>query len=143
MKNTIQKMLLVALIATANLAAGQTNPQAKPRVKIKVTIGTMASQCERGFAICIYPIFTFRTAYIGIYEADGKEYLCVQKQGMSDEVMNEFTSAPFIPFDFDLEFTEEQTRNLGYTGTFTILKGKYPIEEQDEYFIIPIKTRHE
>lgn len=143
MKNTIQKMLLVALIATANLSYGQTNPEVKPKRKFKVTIGTAQTNCESGLSIC----FTFenihRIANIGIYEVNGKEYLCVQKQGMSDEVMNEFTSAPFIPFDFDLEFTEEQTRNLGYTGTFTILKGKYPIEEQDEYFVIPIKTRHE
>ena len=143
MKNTITKMLIVALMATANLSYGQTNPQAKPRVKIKVTIGTMASQCESGFAICIYPVFTMRTAYIGIYETNGKEYLCVQKKGLIDEVMDEFTSAPYIPFTYDLVFSEEQTRGLGYSGTLTILRGNYPIEQQDEYFVIPIKTRHE
>jgi predicted esterase YcpF (UPF0227 family) len=143
MKNTISKMLFVALIAAANLSYGQTNPEVKPKRKIKVTIGTAQTNCESGFSICFSFENIHRIANIGIYEVNGKEYLCVQKQGMNDEVMDEFTSAPYIPFTYDLVFSEEQTRALGYSGTFTILRGNYPIEQQDEYFVIPIKTRHE
>lgn len=143
MKNTIQKMLLVALIATANLSAGQTNPQAKPKFKLKVRIATESSGCESGIGICLQPVYHYRTATVGITEVNGKTHLCIERENLDPILYDELSMARSFPIYTDIICDEETTAKFGYTGQLTFQKGIYTIEINENHFIIPIKIKTE
>jgi hypothetical protein len=143
MKNTITKMLIVALMAAANLSYGQTNPQVKPKFKHKVRIATESSGCESGIGICFQRVYDYRTATVGITEVNGKTHLCIERANLNPALSDELMLARSFSFLSDVECDEETTSKFGYYGRLTFLKGNYPIEASENYYIIPIKIKTE
>jgi hypothetical protein len=143
MKNSITKMLFVALIAAANLSYGQTNPDAKPKFKHKVRIATESSGCESGIGICFQRVYDYRTATVGITEVNGKTHLYIERENLDPILSDELSMARSFPIYTDIICDEATTAKFGYTGQLTFLKGIYTIEFNENHIIIPIKIKTE
>lgn len=143
MKKTIFIVLLLTGLFQHQHSYAQTQTAERKKTS-RIRIASIYEDCIRGLALCITigPLSN-RDVFFGIERINGKEQLCLYKEGMSDAVQQELNEVREFPVERDLLLDERTTSSLGIEGEILLVKGKYSCTEMEDRYVIPIRIIHQ
>lgn len=143
MKKTIFIVLMLTGLFQQQHSYAQTGGAERKKVS-RFKISNPLLDCLRGLGFCItIGSWDARTVTFGIERINGKEQLCIYKEGMHADLLDELHEAREFPVESDVLLDSKMTTQLGFEGEILLVRGKYPITIQDDKFIIPVRIIHQ
>jgi len=139
MKRTIFIVLMLTGLFQQQHSYAQTQIAERKKTS-RIRIASIYEDCIHGLALCITigPL-SYRDVFFGIERINGKEQLCIYKEGMHADLLDELHEAREFPVESDVLLDSKMTTQLGFEGEILLVRGKYPITIQDDKFIIPVR----
>lgn len=139
-------LLLLLCMGNQLPVMAQPSPLSKP-IKIKVDIHVHFNwhrRCEEGLGLCIdhWTFSTGKTTTTGITEINHEDFLFILRSGLTAELAELFDTADRFPLDQDIFIPAEYLHSETVTGGLVLRAGNYPIQTEEGYYLIPIKTEY-
>lgn len=144
-----KNLFILLLLSMSNILQGhaQTSPGSKP-IKIKVDIHVHFNwhrHCEEGLGLCVdhLSLSPGRIVLTGITEINQQDFLYISRQGLTDGVIELFDNSSSFPVDEEVMLPAEYLRSEKTSGDIILKPGNYPIQKEEDYYLIPIKIEYQ